>query len=198
MIESMNRERSIDRRRAEASFEVSASWAERLFESYEAEVFGFLVRFLERRSLAEDALQDTFLRVLRRSEQELAALDNPRAWLFTLARRAAVDVIRKESRREGSLDAARSSAVLAAMIAPDRSWQSLAEEERQRLVQQALAVLDLEEREALLLLARGLSYREIGRALDCSHPTAKRRVTLALAAFTRALVRYRIFDEEDL
>src|ERR1700674_1751519 len=44
---------------------------------------------------SEDAVQDTFLRYLQRSEQEIRT---PEAWLITVARRACQDVVRKRER----------------------------------------------------------------------------------------------------
>jgi RNA polymerase sigma factor (sigma-70 family) len=44
---------------------------------------------------SEDAVQDTFLRYLQRSEQEIRS---PEAWLITVARRACQDVVRKRER----------------------------------------------------------------------------------------------------
>jgi RNA polymerase sigma factor (sigma-70 family) len=44
---------------------------------------------------AEDAVQDTFLRYLQRSDEEVR---RPEAWLIAVARRACVDVVRKRER----------------------------------------------------------------------------------------------------
>ncbi|MCW8985855.1 MAG: RNA polymerase sigma factor [Thermoanaerobaculales bacterium] len=53
---------------------------------------------------AADVVQDVFLRVAEQGAR-LAKVRNPRAWLLTVARRAAVDVTRRRSRRAAdSLD----------------------------------------------------------------------------------------------
>ena len=48
---------------------------------------------------AGDVVQEVFLRIAQKRHQ-LTAVRDPRAWLFTLAHRAAVDVTRRRSRRK--------------------------------------------------------------------------------------------------
>jgi RNA polymerase sigma factor (sigma-70 family) len=74
---------------------------------------------------AEEALQETYIRFLQRSDRTLR---NPEAWLITVARRACQDVVRsRERRRAGSLhtthaalsEPAHDDAVLAASLVRD-------------------------------------------------------------------------------
>ena len=51
---------------------------------------------------AADVVQDVFVRVAEQGAR-LAKVRNPRAWLLTVTRRAAVDVTRRRSRRAGGL-----------------------------------------------------------------------------------------------
>ena len=101
---------------------------------------------------AADVVQDVFVRVAEQGSR-LAKVKNPRAWLLTVTRRAAIDLTRRRKRRraepiedcvyltvggsdpERSVDADRASALLAALPAAQRdvvylrhfAWCSFAE-----------------------------------------------------------------------
>src|SRR6478735_10946274 len=57
------------------------------YRHYAERIFGFLVRLSGSRSLAEDLLQHTFMR-LAEAGPRLRVDSNLRAWLFTVARNA--------------------------------------------------------------------------------------------------------------
>jgi len=72
---------------------VSVPPFERFYERHRDEVFAYLARLLGR-DLAEDAFQETFLRALR----AYAGLEHGthlRAWVFTIAKRVAIDELRR-------------------------------------------------------------------------------------------------------
>lgn len=101
---------------------------------------------------AADVVQDVFVRVAEQGSR-LAKVKNPRAWLFTVTRRAAIDLTRRRRRRQTesiedfafltatdddpnrSVDAARASKMLAVLPAAQRDvvylrhfgWCSFAE-----------------------------------------------------------------------
>ena len=66
-----------------------------LYERHSPRVFGFLLKLTQSRSAAEDALQETFLRVYKSLER----FDTQRdlgAWLLQIARYVAIDAFRVE------------------------------------------------------------------------------------------------------
>jgi RNA polymerase sigma-70 factor (ECF subfamily) len=65
------------------------------FQDHESELRGYLLRRVSDKHLADDLLQEVFVRALR-SGQGFCGLDNPRAWLFQVARNALVDQRRLE------------------------------------------------------------------------------------------------------
>ena len=67
---------------------VGSAW-----RAHEAELIGYLVRRLGDRSQADDLLQEIFLRAMNQG-QGFCRIDNPRAWLFRVARNAVVDHVR--------------------------------------------------------------------------------------------------------
>jgi len=64
------------------------------WETHEAELLGFLEHRLGEREAAEDALQDVFLKSLLHGVR-FCRVENPRAWLFAVARHTMVDQLRR-------------------------------------------------------------------------------------------------------
>jgi RNA polymerase sigma-70 factor (ECF subfamily) len=64
---------------------VSAAW-----QAHEGELRGYLRHRLADADAADDVLQDVFVKAVRHG-QGFCTLDNPRAWLFQVARNALVD-----------------------------------------------------------------------------------------------------------
>jgi RNA polymerase sigma-70 factor, ECF subfamily len=67
---------------------VSAAW-----QAHEGELLGFLRHRLADADTASDVLQDVFVKAMRHG-QGFCTLDNPRAWLFQVARNTLVDHFR--------------------------------------------------------------------------------------------------------
>jgi RNA polymerase sigma-70 factor (ECF subfamily) len=63
------------------------------WQKHHAEVKGYLVRRVPDPGVAEDLLQEVFLKAMRQG-QAFCELDNARAWLFQVARNAWVDHVR--------------------------------------------------------------------------------------------------------
>ncbi len=72
---------------------------------HEAELRGFLTRQTKNITLAEDILQETFLRAMTEGAK-FCSLENPRAWLFRVARNQLIDQSRSYAARHqvGELD----------------------------------------------------------------------------------------------
>lgn len=69
----------------------------RLYEAVSGQVYGFALSLVRDPHDAEDVLQDTFLRICR-SAADYRPLGKPLAWIFTIARHAALDKCRYRSR----------------------------------------------------------------------------------------------------
>lgn len=153
------------------------------FEQLRLPVFRYLVRKTHDAARAEDLTQETFLRLYRHL-LDGKPLENPKAWLFTVANNLAIDVARSEG---GAVDL------------DERNWREIEESrstlqsdpeslliQNERLDRLHMAVLNLThlQRECLHLRAEGLRYREIAELLAISVSTvadAVRRATVKLA-----------------
>jgi RNA polymerase sigma-70 factor (ECF subfamily) len=67
-----------------------------LYAATSAKLFGIVLRILRDRSLAEDVLQDAFLRVWRNAGRYEPQSGRPVTWLAAIARNAAIDVVRQQ------------------------------------------------------------------------------------------------------
>jgi RNA polymerase sigma-70 factor (ECF subfamily) len=73
-----------------------SSALERLYELVSPILFACLTRILRRRALAEEALQDVFVSIWQRAGQFSAARGRPMAWMMSIARYRAIDLLRHE------------------------------------------------------------------------------------------------------
>jgi RNA polymerase sigma-70 factor (ECF subfamily) len=73
-----------------------SSALQRLYELVSPILFACLTRILRRRALAEEALQDVFVSIWQRAGQFSAARGRPMAWMVSIARYRAIDLLRHE------------------------------------------------------------------------------------------------------
>src|SRR5436305_11048008 len=69
---------------------------ERLYGLASPFLFACLTRILRRRALAEEALQDVFVSIWQRAGQFRASRGRPMAWMMSIARYRAIDLLRHE------------------------------------------------------------------------------------------------------
>jgi len=67
-----------------------------LYELISPLLFATLTRILRRRALAEEALQDVFVSIWQRAAQFKAGRGSPMAWMMSIARYRAIDLLRHE------------------------------------------------------------------------------------------------------
>jgi RNA polymerase sigma-70 factor, ECF subfamily len=82
-----------------------------LYQAVSAQLFGILLRLLKRRALAEEALQDVMVRVWQRADQYVAYRGRAMAWISSIARYRAIDLLRAQ-RQHTSIDDAPPDALI--------------------------------------------------------------------------------------
>ncbi len=139
-----------------------------LYRLYGRAVFAVAFSSLRDRGLAEEAVQLTFLQAWRAAKRFDVSRD-PRPWLYAIARRAAVDVYRRERRHGGRvpLDSETDIAVLPESF--ETTWQAW--EIRLALEQMPANQRDIIEATHFL----GLTHEEAAKKLGLAVGTVKSR-----------------------
>src|SRR5882762_2053913 len=122
--------------------------------------------------LAEEVAQSVFTD-LARNAQELAPDTILAAWLYQVTRRTAIDVVRRESRRQLREQIATE---MNAMNATAEDWTHI-----EPLLDEAMEALDETDRTAVLLrYFENKSLHEVGATLGTSDDAAQKRVSRAV------------------
>ena len=130
-------------------------------------------------TLAEDAVQESFLRVIYKREQYIPG--NPfSCWFYAIVRNVCVDMLRKLTREKEILENA------ATMIEANKTRTDLSE------IPKLLDILTSRERDVLVLrIVHGLGFRDVAAALGISEEAAKKRAQRALKR-----LRAKVYDSE--
>ena len=154
---------------------------ELLFRRHSAALYRYLVQLTGSEDVAADAVQETFLRLLRTQPEDRA----PRAWLFHVSTNLVREWARTASRRDTLLRAAPSDA--ATGEPPEDADRDLLARERHEIVLRALEPLQERDRIALLMRQAGFSHAEIGRELGVATTSVGQIVARALLKVSRTL-----------
>ncbi|MGB9406615.1 MAG: sigma-70 family RNA polymerase sigma factor [Terracidiphilus sp.] len=176
----------------------SSAWAE-LVRAQHRRVYGLCYRFTGNPADAEDLTQDVFLKIY----SNLASFDMGRGslqvWITSLTRNLLVDNFRRtrNQRATSSLDDGWESAeelkpidrLTARGVSPH---ESAASKELAKMVQEALARVSVDLREAVILRdLQDLDYKEIAQVLGIPEGTVKSRISRGRAELARLLERNR-------
>jgi RNA polymerase sigma-70 factor (ECF subfamily) len=169
-----------------------------LMDRHARKLYNFLIRSSGRRDLAEDLLQEVFLRVVRRAET-FKGQAKFTTWMYTIARNLIIDNARRERhRRTVALDAPAFGDDAQGETRLDRTPdlgptpdRGAADARFTVRLQSALNELPEEQREVFLLReVEGLKFREIAEMLELPPNTIKSRMRYALEALRVALADY--------
>lgn len=159
-----------------------------LYDRYAATIYGTGLKLLGDRAMAEELVQEVFLKVWRSSRSFDPARGSFSPWLFRITRNAARDMHRTCERRPGRGADVDTVGLQDASPGPqeivDDSWLSWR-------MSRALETLDAPHKEVIeLAYFRGLSQREISRLTNTPLGTVKSRTSGALKRLRRELAPY--------
>jgi RNA polymerase sigma-70 factor (ECF subfamily) len=136
---------------------------EQALHDYESPLIGYAFTLLNDIDSARDVVQDTFLRLCRQDPAKVQ--DQLKAWLFTVCRNRAFDVLRKEKRTE-PLEEIHWQKVAGPGLQPD---ERLDLQERLAQLRSLLSHLTPNQREVIILkFQQGLTYQEIHQVTSLS------------------------------
>ena len=69
---------------------------ERLYEATRAKLYGVLLRILGRPELADEVMQETYLKIWKMAGKFDPSIASPITWMVAMARNRAIDIVRKK------------------------------------------------------------------------------------------------------
>lgn len=156
-----------------------------LYTETSAHLFALLLRMLKRRDWAEEALQDCLLKVWRKSETYDPGKGSPSAWLFTIARHRALDLLRQK-RPEDSMTMTNDedgSSTMMDVVDEDENPEARAMEGEGmgRLERCMKGLLDTERKSVMLAYYEGYTHPELASAMSAPLGTVKSWVRRGLS-----------------
>jgi RNA polymerase sigma factor (sigma-70 family) len=153
---------------------------EALYRSARDDVFAYVAALVRDRAAAEDVTALTFERAYRRRRGFQPQRGTPRAWLFGIARNAALDELRRR-KRAASLE---TEPAADAPGPDDEAERAL----RRAALRVALQSLEPRDRELIALkFHAGLENAELAQVLGCSVTNAGTRLHRAVEKLRKAM-----------
>lgn len=152
---------------------------EELIEMFYPEILRYCHFHIRDRSLAEDAVQETFLKVIRFRHRYVSGRGKFKPFLYQIAANTCIDLLRKTRPKDISLEQ-----LTKEFACPERGY----EEARSNLtLRQLTADLPDELRELILLrYGQDLTMREIAQVVDLPLRTVQSRLRAALKKLKEA------------
>jgi RNA polymerase sigma-70 factor, ECF subfamily len=154
------------------------------YSAHSGELYGFALRSLGDAGLAEEAVQETFLRAWRAGDRFDARIGSLRTWLFAILRNVVIDLARARASRPGV-----SQETVEPSVEPFEeallSWQ----------VEEAMRRISEDHRRVLVeTYYRGRPYSEVAAELGVPEGTVKSRVYYGLQALRVVLEKMGLED----
>lgn len=196
----MNREADIEHDAQLAALltrcaEREARALEALYRHAAPRLLGCLVKILRRRALAEEALQDVFVQIWDRAAQFDEHRGRPWAWMLSMARYRAIDILRRE--RSEAVDPAILASTLDATVTafPGAGTQAAGEQESAyaldasgNALERCLAQLGDEQRDSIrLAFLGGRSHPEVAEQLGRPLGSVKSWIRRGLVALRECI-----------
>jgi RNA polymerase sigma-70 factor, ECF subfamily len=143
---------------------------ERLYAATRAKLYGVLLRILGRPELAEEVMQETYIKIWNMADKFNPMLASPITWMVAIARNRAIDIVRK--RGEVSIEDTPEALGIADEAPAPLARREMTEELKRLL--SCLGKLDPEkQRIVLLAYYSGWSREQLSRKLDIPVNTIK-------------------------
>ena len=128
---------------------------EQLYQATGQQLYAYILSIVINRELAQDVFQDTYIKV-KGAAGSYQKKSKPLAWLFTIAKHTAYDVMKKDSR----------CIAVEQLEQAEKTVEDQEQVNQQMLLQKAFELLNQEERQIVFLFAvSGYKHREIAELL---------------------------------
>ena len=160
-----------------------------LYDRHSSAVMGLAYRFLKNRQIAEEVVQETFWRVWDKAKSFDAQKGSCTNWLFSIARRYAIDLIRRSKSRPLPAGAESEVEMMQKTPSSENVFKKVAKLIQSDRVKEALQNLPPEQLEVIqLAYFKGLTRREIAQETETPVGTVHTRARLALRKLQLLLV----------
>lgn len=156
---------------------------ELLYDRYEKILFSFLYKMTGERDLAEEALQEVFIKLWRGIGDYDESKGKFASWLYRMAQNSAIDLIRKQKKPSVPLDE------VAEMASTQTGVEELAEwQDKKEQIQSAVSALSEEQQRIInLFYFKGHTHEAISELCGIPLGTVKSRIRLALKKLEKTL-----------
>lgn len=157
---------------------------------YTGPAYATAVQVLRDAALAEEAVQDAFLRVWQRAHLFDPAKGAERSWILSIVRNQAIDALRKRARaRERSIE---DTPAVYALRDPSDTWQAVLAGLTGDRVRQALGELPTEQQDVVVrTYYQGKRPVDVARELGLPEGTVRSRLRLGLQKLRDSLTPVR-------
>lgn len=158
-----------------------------VYAAFNTRLFTFLVRLSRRRDVAEDLLEETWMRLVRHAPR-LQPDTRLGPWLFTVARNLHLSYVRSRLLEDSVADGLMS--LWPVSLDHSSPFEETAAHELERRLEHALATLPVAAREVLLLVAvAGFEPTDAADVCGVTPQALRQRLHRARQALARALER---------
>lgn len=162
---------------------------EQLYKATSSQLYGVLLSILRTEALAEEALQDTYIKIWKNAKRYQSHRSAPRTWMVSIARNHAIDVLRKRSNRE-DVELILDKAFLE--VIPDRETSLEGRHESGQLLELCLEQLAEPARECVIrAYCEGFSQEELSERLQRPIGTVKSWIRRSLISLKECLNGHR-------
>jgi RNA polymerase sigma-70 factor (ECF subfamily) len=74
-----------------------------LYDAFSPAIYGVVLRMVEKEELAQEVLQDTFVKIWKNAPSYDSAKGRPFTWMVNIARHAAIDMLRSSEVKRGEM-----------------------------------------------------------------------------------------------
>lgn len=156
---------------------------QQLYDRSNPRIYALCVRILQDRAEAEDAMQDSYVKIWRYAERYAASRARATTWMIAIARNQCIDRLRARKTPTATLDTAEQ--IADAAMRPDQ--KALATAEARRLVDCIEGLGSDEARMVRIAYFGGVTYSALAERDGTPLGTVKSRMRRALAALRGCL-----------
>jgi len=132
---------------------------ESLYRQYYTPIYKFCFRFLNNREGAHDVSQETFIKFFERMNQQGNKIENNRAWLYKVAGNLCLNSLNKKTRHSEI-----ENTIEIQSVENTNPENILIDNEKSKMVRNAIGQLKPKNRALILMYQDGLSYQEMAEA----------------------------------